>query len=91
MTENEEEDNQEIISDKKEMSADDIFGGENLEKTDEIVKEVVSGEEKEESLESLEEETPDDKLDSEEEEVTPDKKKSDNVQKSFFDTFDENQ
>ena len=47
--------------------------------------------EKEESLESIEEETPDDKLDSEEEEVTPDKKKSDNVQKSFFDTFDENQ
>ena len=63
----------------------------NLENTDEIVKEVVSNEEKEESLESLEEETTDNKLDSEEEEVTPDKKKSDNVQKSFFDTFDENQ
>ena len=89
VSENEEEDNQEIISDKKEMSADDIFGGENLEKTDEIVKDIVSSEEKEEYTESLEEETPDDKLDSEE--VTPDKKKSDNVQKSFFDTFDENQ
>ena len=47
--------------------------------------------EKEESSESLEEETPDDKLDSEKREVTPDKKKSDNVQKSLFDTFDENQ
>ena len=34
VTESEETENQEIISDKKDMSADDIFGGENLEESE---------------------------------------------------------
>ena len=89
--EDNQKENEEIISDRKEMSADDIFGGEKVDDTNEIIEDEESIEEKEESSESLEEETPDDRLDSEKKEVTPDKKKSDNVQKSFFDTFDENQ
>ena len=84
VTESEETENQEIISDKKDMSADDIFGGENLEESE-------SSEEIEKPKESIEEEIQDEKSDSEEADVSPEKKKSDNVQKSFFDTFDENQ
>ena len=83
---------EENFGEREEVSADDIFGGQEINNSEEISEEEIKEEVILDDPENIKSE--DEVLDSEPESVVEkdetEEKKSDNTQKSFFDTFDEN-